>query len=159
MLPLCSQSLCLLENMIVLSQMCLRNPRKPKFLGDLNRIVNFPQNVSFIGLELSLYRHFPQLAHLPILVLKNRQIVNSCANGACEDTIPRKGYMKTPTPKKGDGKSIVKCGHSKGSISVTTSEKGKIPRHFQSLGGETVWVLLLRQQGNLNWARQVEKAW
>ena len=46
--------------------------------------------------------------------------------------------MKTPTPKKSDGKSIVNCGRSKGSICVTTPEKGKISRHFQSLGGEIV---------------------
>ena len=46
--------------------------------------------------------------------------------------------MKTPTPKKGDGKSVVKCGRSKGSICITTPEKGKISRHFQSLGGESV---------------------
>ena len=46
--------------------------------------------------------------------------------------------MKTPTPKKGDGKSIVKCGRSKGSVCITTPEKGKISRHFQSLGGESV---------------------
>ena len=45
--------------------------------------------------------------------------------------------MKTPTPKKGDGKSVVKCGRSKGSICITTPEKGKISRHFQSLGGES----------------------
>ena len=46
--------------------------------------------------------------------------------------------MRTPTPKKGDGKSVVKCGRSKGSICITTPEKGKISRHFQSLGGESV---------------------
>jgi hypothetical protein len=46
--------------------------------------------------------------------------------------------MKTPIPKKGDGKSIVKCGRSKGSVCITTPEKGKISRHFQSLGGESV---------------------
>jgi hypothetical protein len=57
--------------------------------------------------------------------------------------------MKTPTPKKGAGKSIVKCGRSKGSICITTPEKGKISRHFQSLGGESVRGAALRQQGNL----------
>jgi hypothetical protein len=46
--------------------------------------------------------------------------------------------MKTPTPKKGAGESIVKCGRSKGSVCVTTPEKGKISRHFQSLGGDSV---------------------
>ena len=46
--------------------------------------------------------------------------------------------MKTPTPKKGAEKSIVKCGRSKGSVCVTTPEKGKISRHFQSLVGESV---------------------
>jgi len=46
--------------------------------------------------------------------------------------------MKTPTPNKSAGGSIVKCGRSKGSICVTTPEKGKISRHFQSLGGESV---------------------
>ena len=46
--------------------------------------------------------------------------------------------MKTPTLKKGDVKSIVKCGRSKGSVCITTPEKGKISRHFQSLGGESV---------------------
>jgi len=59
-------------------------------------------------------------------------------NGASEEIIPRKANMKTPTPKKGDGKSIVKCGRSKGSICISTPEKGKISRHFQSLGGESV---------------------
>ena len=51
---------------------------------------------------------------------------------------PRKANMKTPTPKKGDGTSVIKCGRSKGSICITTPEKGKISRHFQSLGGESV---------------------
>ena len=46
--------------------------------------------------------------------------------------------MKTPTTKKGDQKSIVECGRSKGSVCVTTPEKGKISRHFQSLGGKSV---------------------
>jgi transposase len=46
--------------------------------------------------------------------------------------------MKTPTPKKGAEKRFVKCGRSKGSVCVTTPEKGKISRHFQSLGGESV---------------------
>ena len=32
----------------------------------------------------------------------------------------------------------IKRGRSKGSICVTTPEKGKISRHFQSLGGESV---------------------
>ena len=99
--------------------------------------MNFPQNMSFIRLELSSCRHFSQLAHFSILVLKYRQNVKFIDNGACHDIISRKAYMKTPTPKKGAEKSIVKCGRSKGSICVTTPEKGKISRHFQSLGGES----------------------
>ena len=46
--------------------------------------------------------------------------------------------MKTPTPKKIAGKSTIKRHRSKGSSCVTTPEKGKISRHFQSLGGESV---------------------
>ena len=46
--------------------------------------------------------------------------------------------MKTPTAKKGTGSSIIKRGRSKGSSCITTPEKGKISRHFQSLGGESV---------------------
>jgi len=46
--------------------------------------------------------------------------------------------MKAPTPKKIAGKSAVKCCRSKGSSCVTTPEKGRISRHFQSLGGESV---------------------
>jgi len=46
--------------------------------------------------------------------------------------------MKIPTAKKGTGSSIIKRGRSKGSICVTTPEKGKISRHFQSLGGDSV---------------------
>jgi hypothetical protein len=53
--------------------------------------------------------------------------------------IPRKAYMKTPIPKKIAGKSTVKPHRSKGSSCVTTPEKAKISRHFQSLGGESVW--------------------
>ena len=46
--------------------------------------------------------------------------------------------MKTPTAKKGTGSSIIKRGRSKGLSCITTPEKGKISRHFQSLGGESV---------------------
>jgi len=46
--------------------------------------------------------------------------------------------MKTPTPKKIDGKSIIKRGRGKGSSCITTPEKGKISRHYQSLGGDKV---------------------
>ena len=46
--------------------------------------------------------------------------------------------MKTPTPKKGSGSSIIKRGRSKGSSCVTTPEKGQISRHFQRLGGDSV---------------------
>ena len=46
--------------------------------------------------------------------------------------------MKAPTPQKRAGKSTVKRGRSKGSTCITTPEKGKISRHFQSLGGESV---------------------
>ena len=46
--------------------------------------------------------------------------------------------MKTPTPKKIAGKSTVKRGRSKGSSCITTPEKAKISRHYQSLGGDSV---------------------
>ena len=59
-------------------------------------------------------------------------------NGAREDIIRRKAYMKTPTPKKIAGKSTVKSGRAKGASCITTPEKAKISRHFQSLGGESV---------------------
>ena len=100
--------------------------------------MNFPQILSSIRLELSSCRHFSQLAHFSILAPKYRQNAKFIDNGACHDIISRKAYMKTPTPKKGAEKSIVKCGRSKGSICVTTPEKGKISRHFQSLGGDSV---------------------
>ena len=46
--------------------------------------------------------------------------------------------MKTPTPKKISGKSTVKRGRAKGASCITTPEKAKISRHYQSLGGDSV---------------------
>jgi len=70
--------------------------------------------MSFFGLELSSHRRFPQLAHFQV------------------------GYklLKTPTSKGVSNKtSNVKC---KRAGSITTPEKGKILRHYQSLGGDCV---------------------
>ena len=46
--------------------------------------------------------------------------------------------MKTPTPKKGSGSSIIKRGRPKGSSCITTPEKEQISRHYQRLGGDSV---------------------
>ena len=46
--------------------------------------------------------------------------------------------MKTPTPQKGSGSSIIKRGRSKGSSCITIPEKAQISRHYRRLGGDSV---------------------
>ena len=108
------------------------NELSPKFELHRTRIENIP--------PFSATRAFFEFWYS-----STRQNVKLIDNGACEDIIPRKAFMRTPTPKKGDGKSIVKCGRSKGSVCITTPEKGKISRHFQSLGGESVAAATARK--------------
>ena len=95
--------------------------------------------ISKSELQRTRNEHTPPFsATQQILVLKYPPKCHVTDNGACEDIIRRKAYMKTPTPKKIAGKSTVERCRAKGASCITTPEKAKISRHYQRLGGDIV---------------------
>ena len=87
---------------------------------------------------MSTNRHFPQLAHFPVLVLKYPPKFRIGRQWCLRRYNSQKSFYEDFHSQKGYEKSVVKCGRSKGSVCVSTPEKGKISRHFKSLGCESV---------------------